>query len=40
MIYLSGAIEIILGIALLIKKFQKPAGWLIILMLMLLTFKI
>ncbi len=33
MIYLSGAIEIILGIALLIKKSQKVAGWLIILML-------
>lgn len=33
MIYLSGAIEIILGIALLLKKFQKTAGWLIILML-------
>ncbi|MDP1799729.1 MAG: DoxX family membrane protein [Bacteroidota bacterium] len=33
MIYLSGAIEIILGIALLIKKFQKPAAMLIILML-------
>lgn len=33
MIYLSGAIEIILGIAILIKKFQKTAGWLIILML-------
>ncbi len=33
MIYLSGAIEIILGVALLIKKFQKTAGWLIILML-------
>ncbi|MBL7909759.1 MAG: hypothetical protein JNJ41_01735 [Bacteroidia bacterium] len=33
MIYLSGAIEIILGITLLIKKFQKTAGWLIILML-------
>lgn len=34
MIYLSGAIEIILGIAVLIKKFQKIAGWLIILMLL------
>jgi len=33
MIYLSGVIEIILGVLLLIKKFQKIAGWLIILML-------
>lgn len=33
MIYLSGVIEIVLGSALLIKKFQKTAAWLIILML-------
>jgi uncharacterized membrane protein len=34
MIYLSGVIEIILGIALLITKTRKVAGWLIILMLL------
>ncbi|MEO6303883.1 MAG: MauE/DoxX family redox-associated membrane protein [Bacteroidia bacterium] len=34
MIYLSGIIEIFLGILLFIKRSQKIAGWLIILMLL------